>query len=239
MNKETYQKLIDYIFQTCNIFELKKYTTNHIHRNLRVINVILNKKPKDLDITYTKECLDWLYNRFKEDSVIFNKGYQNHYEIKDSTLKEKEYKKRVEENRKTVIENSIFNYINDIATNDFLLRNANHLIYIREDIEVIGDYKNSYYYFKTDNQIKKEIQNINSIYAWQAPYFLEDITFYKNGICWLWSISHEEKCEIVFQKEDKEEYEYLKSIGIEFCEKEFTPTPQEYLYNLKECLKDF
>ncbi len=63
---------------------------------------------------------------------------------------------------------------------------------------------------------------------WLNPNFPEDIAFFRNGYCWLYSVAHEEICDIYCENE--EEYEYLKLIGIEFVDDEFVPTPKAELY---------
>lgn len=233
MSKEVYQKLIDYIFQICDVVELKRYTTGYVHNPQRVMNIILRNKPKKLNISYTQECLDLLYAKFKDNPLIFHQGYCNQYENNNLSLNKEEIKDLINYNRRSVIEGSVYNYINDIEICNFFDKNEAHFISAKEDVNKIGDYKNSYYFFKLEGSLKKELQNKSSIFDWYGPYFLEDISFYKNGCCWLWSITHEEMCEICLQKNDKEEYEYLKSIGIEFVEKEFAPTPKEYLSYLE------
>lgn len=229
MSKDVYQKLIDYIFQICDVVKLKRYTTSHVHSEQRVMNIILRNKPKELNISFAQECLDVLYAKFKDNPLIFHQGYRNQYENNNLSLDKEEIKDLIDYNRRSVIEGSVYNYINDIEIHKFFDKNEEYFLSAKEDIDTLGDYNNSYYFFKLGKGLKDEIRNKNSILDWQGPYFLEDISFYKNGCCWLWSISHEEMCEICFQKNDKEEYEYLKSIGIEFVEKEFTPTPEEYL----------
>lgn len=239
MSKEAYSKLIDYVFQTCDVVKLKKYSTGHIHRNQRVVNIILSDIPKNLDISYKKKCIDSLYKKFKDNPFIFDYNYKKKYETNDMGLDSETFQKLVQENRKSLIKYSIYNYIYDKETNNFLLKNKSYLLSAKEDINEIGDYNNSYYYFKLNKNLKQEIQNKNSIFVWRFPLTLEDICFFnKNGLCWLWSISHEEVYEICFQEGEEKEYEYLKSIGIEFVEEEFTPTPKEYLYYLEDYLKD-
>lgn len=73
----------------------------------------------------------------------------------------------------------------------------------------------------------KELLNKKSIYDWCFLTSLEDLCFYKNGYCWLYSVGHEEICDIFCENE--EEYEYLKSIGIKFVDDKFVPTPKEQL----------
>ena len=83
-------------------------------------------------------------------------------------------------------------------------------------------------FYETSDEVKEYLLTNRNLYNWLNPKYPEDLAFFKDGYCWLYSVAHEEMCEIYC--EDKEEYEYLKSIGIEFWEKEFVPTPREDLY---------
>lgn len=83
-------------------------------------------------------------------------------------------------------------------------------------------------FLKTTPELKEYILENHDLYAWLNPKYPEDISFFKDRYCWLYSIAHEELCFIYCK--DEEEYEYLKSIGIEFVEDKFVPTPYEELY---------
>ena len=238
MSKEAYPKFIDYVFQTCDVVELKKYSSGHNHQNQRIVNIMLSDLPKNLNISCKKKCIDLLYIKFKNNPFIFDQDYKKSYETNDMGLDSKTFQKLAQKRRKSLIKGRIYHYIYNKETNNFLLKNKSDLIYAREDIHKIGDMGNSYYFFKLSKNIKQEIQNKNSIFAWRFPISLEDICFFnKNGLCWLWSTSHEEMYAICFQEGEEKEYEYLKSIGIEFVEEEFTPTPKEYLFYLEDDLK--
>ena len=89
-------------------------------------------------------------------------------------------------------------------------------------------YHSTTYYFKLNNELKKQILNNSSLYGWCFPNYLEDICFFKNGYCWLYSVAHEKLCEIYCR--DEKEYEYLKSIGIEFVNNKYIPSKNEKLY---------
>lgn len=71
-------------------------------------------------------------------------------------------------------------------------------------------------FYKFEQPLKDYLNENKSLYRWDYPEYLTDINFFINGRCWLTSITHEEMCDIFV--ESKEEYEYLKSIGIEFLE---------------------
>jgi len=83
-------------------------------------------------------------------------------------------------------------------------------------------------FFKASIEMETYMLKNKNLYAWLNPNYPEDICFFKNGYCWLYSVAHEKLCDIFCENE--EEYEYLKSIGIEFFEENFSPTPKDELY---------
>ena len=83
-------------------------------------------------------------------------------------------------------------------------------------------------FFKMSLRTTKYLLNNKNLYAWLNPDYPEDISFFKDGYCWLYSIAHENLCDIYC--ESKEEYEYLKSIGIEFWNDEFVPISEDEIY---------
>jgi len=83
-------------------------------------------------------------------------------------------------------------------------------------------------FFKTNNELKKYMLSNTNLYKWLNPYYLEDVSFFKDGYCWLSSVAHENICAIFCENE--EEYNYLKSIGIEFFEDKFTPIQKKDMY---------
>jgi len=83
-------------------------------------------------------------------------------------------------------------------------------------------------FFKFDNPIKDYLLENCNFYQWLNPKYPEDVCFFKNGHCWLYSVAHEDYCCIYC--ETKEEFEYLKSIGIEFDEEEFAAPDKNRLY---------
>ena len=48
------------------------------------------------------------------------------------------------------------------------------------------------YFYKFSNTVKELLLENRSFYSWLHPNYPEDIAFFKNGYCWLWSIAHEE-----------------------------------------------
>ena len=83
-------------------------------------------------------------------------------------------------------------------------------------------------FYKFDDSLKESLLTKKNFYSWCNPKFPEDIVFFKDGYCWLYSVAHEDICDIYYK--DRKEYEELKAIGIEFYEKDFEVMPKEKLY---------
>lgn len=95
-------------------------------------------------------------------------------------------------------------------------------IFVDEEIE-----KNSYKYnnkylfdicfYRKSNKLKNFLlKSANSLHEFLPPYLPEDISFFKNGYCWLETVTHEEIYTINIK--NKEEYEKLISMGIKLNE---------------------
>ncbi len=117
------------------------------------------------------------------------------------------------------------------------IRNGGHWVFMRVGEKECGFAKENppgfdelfeVIFLKTVPELKEYVLENQDLYAWLNPKYLEDISFFKNGYCWLYSIAHEKMCMIFCENE--EEYIYLKSIGIEFAEDHFISTPKEELY---------
>lgn len=142
----------------------------------------------------------------------------------NSQIEEENYKRAFTSNKIKIF------YYNQIKTK-WLQDNKDSMIYNQKKYYYTDDdgidYYSDIYYFQLTSKLRQEIISKKSIYNWQYPNsLLEDICFFKsNGDCWLKSIAHENLCWI--NCESKEEYEYLKSIGIKFHDKEFKPTKMD------------
>lgn len=83
-------------------------------------------------------------------------------------------------------------------------------------------------FYKTNKELEEYVLSNSNLYSWLNPDYPEDISFFKNGYCWLYSVAHEEMCDIYCENE--EEYNYLKSIGIEFMDDKFIEISNNELY---------
>ena len=83
-------------------------------------------------------------------------------------------------------------------------------------------------FYKFDDSLKEYLLSKKNFYSWCNPKFPEDIAFFKDGCCWLYSVAHEEMC--VIYCSDKKEYEEMKNMGIKFYKKKFKPIPKKMFY---------
>jgi len=123
---------------------------------------------------------------------------------------------------------------------DYILkhRNGAHWVYTKVGNEECGitsqkdpkGFQNLFdiYFLSTKSKIKEYLLKNKNFYNWLNPKYPEDISFFKNGYCWLYSVSHEQFIEIYCEKE--EEYLLFRQIGLEFEEKKFLATPIEEMY---------
>ena len=233
---KTYVKLMQYIWTECDIVSLRKRYDQHSDINSRILNIILKNERysvQDIVNNYSDEFLNIINNKFLYDKDIFNDDFCTMYgnDLEDI---DKQY-------RKIALSNCIgYAYYNEVVR-QWLNKYKRNIIYQKECIydDIIPNKKihqDTTYFLKLTEPLKKEILDINAIYTWCFPLMLEDISFYKDGYCWLDSVAHEELCFIYCKNE--EEYEYLKSIGIEFVEDKFVPTSKDELYYVDYKSKD-
>lgn len=222
---EENKEFLNYIIKKCDIISLTKYQDQHNEENSRVINIILSTyKYQEEDILSVDliNNSDKIYNEFKDNKEIFNKDYKNKYENDLS------YSYLFEDNRKSTIIGSIYRYIYNYMTDKFINKFKDIIIKKEKILLNSGLHHSTIYYFKLIDDMKQEIIEKKSIFDWCYPYSMEDISFFSNGYCWLYSIAHENLCEIYCESE--EEYEYLKSVGIEFVDECYIPISKDDLY---------
>lgn len=88
------------------------------------------------------------------------------------------------------------------------------------------------HFYKISETLKKYLLSNCDLYKWLNPAYPEDIAFFKDNVCWLSSVTHEKLCDICVENE--KEYDYLKSIGIEFLETSFRKAIKKEIYVEKE-----
>ncbi len=222
---ETYKVLMDYIFKNCNFISLIKRYNQHEVDTKRNINIILSSSGYSVDEIieqYSDEFLEKIYEKFKNDEQIFNDNYIKKYES-DEIGKMISYHNRWGMTSGAIV----WLYYNEM-TLKWLNKNKVNIVNCKKNDNALGNpgvYHSDTYTIKLTDSIKSELVNKKSLYDWHYPNSLEDICFFKDGYCFLETISHESLCFIYC--DNNEEYEYLKSIGIKFFEKEFKPTKMD------------
>lgn len=222
---ESNEAFVNYIIKKCDMFSLTKYQDQHKEKHDKRIKIILssNKYSKE-DILNSKliDVSNKIYDDFKDSKEIFDEDYRNKYENEHNPSY------LIELNRKHAIVGSVNRYIYDYIVDNYIKQHENIIVKKREIILNHSLHHSTIYYFKINTDIEKELILKKSIFDWCYPYSMEDISFFSNGYCWLYSIAHEKICDIYCESE--EEYEYLKSIGIEFVDECYIPISKDDLY---------
>lgn len=219
-------------FSMDSFIELKRYAINksnyisffvqynHCHEcSASIIQTILEIEKKDENSFFKTYTLN--------DVANLSKKYKNIHSIKQIV---EPYLKNYSKNDiciEKVNESYIYIALNDAFYKHYSKNNLknymNELVY--EEKKFYG--QNNYllgitYYFKNTGKIKENIlASKKNLWEWVFPYCQENICFLKNNQYWLKSVAHEKICNIYCESE--EEYEYLKSIGIEFYDDKYVP----------------
>lgn len=202
----------------------------------------------NISICY-KQMLDKItdYNHFKD--FLSDKKYQNYlinkykkygFKISFDNITHKEYKEFIkydyrldsidEKINKIFYKNVVEKFIDKYK--QYIIDEEKTTFSYDQEKEKITDIK---YYIKITDELKDDILKRKSIFDWCFPFNIEDIEFYKDGYCWLFSVAHEKMFNIYCKNE--KEYEFLKSIGVNFKNKKFEPiSKEEIIYkNYKDC----
>lgn len=218
MKKETHKKLLEYIINKSNLFSLSIYSDQHFQENRECLDIIVsnsNYSKEKILSEYSNELRDEIYEQFKDNKEIFNQEYVNWFE-KDYVI-DKYY------NRKSTIYSAIDSFVYENRTKKFLKKYKNNIVKNNETVfgEPIDDFIPlcvTDYIFELNEEMIKVI-NEKDLIDWKYPNSLEDLCFIKDNYYIFFSISHEDDYNIYCDNE--EEYEYLKSIGVEFYKDHF------------------
>lgn len=102
---------------------------------------------------------------------------------------------------------------------------------VNDNVDISNEEFNSLfniYFFKFSDELKNYLLSNCDLYKWLNPEYPEDIAFFKDGICWLYSVAHERLCDIYVDNE--KEYNYLKKIGLEFLDENYREKFKEEIY---------
>ena len=213
-----YINLMNYIFKKCDSISLTKRHDQHEEITSRYINIMSSISGYSIDDfidKYSDKFLNEIYEIFKDNEEIFDTEYMAKYENGHP-----DYFKRW-----ISITQSVEHIYHNNVVEKWKIKNESNIDKIKMVIHKydFGDIcRYDTYYLKINTETKKEVLSKKSLYDWCFPNSIEDICFFKDGYCFLETVAHEELCFIYC--ENKEEYEYLKSIGIKFFDKEFKPT---------------
>lgn len=221
MNSEAYKKLIEYAASKFNMFSLNKRNNQFEYirnKSIDICKIIFS------DYNFTEHII---FNNYSENLInkICEKFRNNEKvcEIEKNYIKNiiiGKYHQRIED-----IEEYMRNSIH------FTIRYSLEMFMYDRSCEFFNKKYNNYninnkttdcittYYFELNDESKNILFDKKSIYDWISPLSLEDLCLYKDDFMWLYSVAHENICDIAC--ENKEEYEYLKSIGIEFYQDKY------------------
>ncbi len=225
MTFEIYKNLIRYAIQKCNIVSFfRRYGQNRkFHEKIR--SVIFPERNLNINFSY-------------EEIENIAKKYSDNIEIKKYCLSEiLEFGPNssfpidffyINSNLLFSIKYTLEWLYYDYNIERFIERNHSHFLkkidsFFEErmleqkhisDCRTLPLYGTEYIFCLDDTMYDELVSMKDSIYDWDFPKGIMDICFYKDDKCWLCSEAHEKVCWI--ECENREEYEYLKSIGIEF-----------------------
>lgn len=212
-----YKKLLEYVFSKCNVIRITKINYN-LEETPYVIEKLLTKiddNVEEITMKYSENYLHELYEKLKDDEDIFDKNYNKIYGKTSFSLKTSGNLKFYRMSR--------YCYLSEIL--EYIIYNYNTSIWLKKYKGKILYKKDSnhgmQYYIRLNEALKKELIDKSSLFEWNFPDSVEDISFYKDSKCWLCTEYKFKTIEIYC--EDAEEYKYLKSIGIKFREKNFIP----------------
>lgn len=229
---ETYKKIIEYAVTKCNMFSLNQRNNQFKlvkEKFTNICNIIFSDSIFNEDTifnNYSEDLVNDIIKKYKDDKKIYEVEKNdviniiNKYNFKIDNLEE-----HIKESILFVIKYSIemfmYSKTDEVFNNTYKkykIKNCNY-----------GDMENGVttYFFELNDESKSILFSKKNIYDWIPPFSLEDLCLYKDGFMWLYSIAHEDICDIVCENE--EEYEFLKSIGIEFWQDKYIPENNDFM----------
>ncbi len=212
---KTYKKLIDYAYDKCDYVSFKYYFEPFdfsLRKGMDVILATTGFTKDDIIKNFSDSYLDKAYEYFKNNNKIFDEAY----------LKEESKCIDIAKFRRLLaIKDSINMVFYDHVKEVFIKKFKHNLV--SEQLIDLGEEnlfdRGILYIFKFNEEMKKEVLTNKSLYDWCQPKYLDDIAFIKGNDYWLYSITSREYCDILCENE--KEFNYLKSIGIEFKDDKF------------------
>lgn len=210
-NNNAYKKLIMYAYEICDKVELKKIKHFVVNKEKKqeILKIIISN-PKftkeNLIKNYSEKTLDDIYFEYKDDNRFF---CDNEIRKKLHYKNDVEYQNVLTKYKKSYINSIIELFLYNERCIKFLEKYENNII------DKISTEYEEYYYFKMDKHFIDFFMNeTDNIYDFTFPYNLENLCIYINDDIWLESVADDKLCFINCRTE--EEYEKLKSFGINF-----------------------
>ena len=211
INNNAYKKLIMYAYEICDKVELKKIKHFVVNKEKKqeILKIIISN-PKftkeNLIKNYSEKTLDDIYFEYKNDNRFF---CDNEIRKKLHYKNDVEYQNVLTKYKKSYINSIIELFLYNERCIKFLEKYENNII------DKISTEYEEYYYFKMDKHFIDFFMNeTDNIYDFTFPYNLENLCIYINDDIWLESVADDKLCFINCRTE--EEYEKLKSFGINF-----------------------
>lgn len=211
INNNAYKKLIMYAYEICDKVELKKIKHFVVNKEKKqeILKIIISN-PKftkeNLIKNYSEKTLDDIYFEYKDDNRFF---CDNEIRKKLHYKNDVEYQNVLTKYKKSYINSIIELFLYNERCIKFLEKYENNII------DKISTEYEEYYYFKMDKHFIDFFMNeTDNIYDFTFPYNLENLCIYINDDIWLESVVDDKLCFINCRTE--EEYEKLKSFGINF-----------------------
>ena len=211
INNNAYKKLIMYAYELCDKVELKKIKHFVVNKEKKqeILKIIISN-PKftkeNLIKNYSEKTLDDIYFEYKDDNRFF---CDNEIRKKLHYKNDVEYQNVLTKYKKSYINSIIELFLYNERCIKFLEKYENNII------DKISTEYEEYYYFKMDKHFIDFFMNeTDNIYDFTFPYNLENLCIYINDDIWLESVADDKLCFINCRTE--EEYEKLKSFGINF-----------------------
>ena len=211
INNNAYKKLIMYAYEICDKVELKKIKHFVVYKEKKqeILKIIISN-PKftkeNLIKKYSEKTLDDIYFEYKDDNRFF---CDNEIRKKLHYKNDVEYQNVLTKYKKSYINSIIELFLYNERCIKFLEKYENNII------DKISTEYEEYYYFKMDKHfIDFFMIERDYINDFTFPYNLENLCIYINDDIWLESVADDKLCFINCRTE--EEYEKLKSFGINF-----------------------
>lgn len=154
----------------------------------------------------------------------YSEDIESVYEVPDRSMFEDDeiYEAMVKwyerSKKEAYIQMNIFNS----NTKQFISELDNYLISKRNvptkwpGIEVVfsDDTKVDIYVYRICHELRALLLKPKELFKWKYPYFPDDLSFFKNGYCWFFTVAHE-NYSFMFVESD-EEIRILERMGINF-----------------------